>query len=277
MPVTIKPSTHGANPLRDIKYANSKCGRVEEWSMVTSSFRPTGDKWSPLPDGEGVFASSNGLVMAAAAAYAQHHYLVIRPEDVWHATTTQLQFYINGHAEELRHLFVSHQGKQELKIEVVDPYDVPLIAKHFETLLEEKDKELKEFWNNICTQHHETMCGGSEYYSGWITAFCFWQPEGQRTEYHDLVDQKSRMRVDPVLYDGVTYNSVDIETVPSGFAKVLVTILPISGPSIEAAFLAGCGRSLQVLRRSNHKRAQGLGYGATAAGVVHVRREGGCL
>lgn len=148
MPVTIKPSTHGANPLRDIKYANSATQilreadyayrSVEEWGVVTSSFRPTGDKSSPRPDGEGVFASSNGLVMAAAAAYAQHHYLVIRPEDVWHAITTQLQFYINGHAEELRHLFVSHQGKQELKIEVVDPYDVPLIAKYFETLLEEK-------------------------------------------------------------------------------------------------------------------------------------------
>ncbi|KAK8024731.1 hypothetical protein PG990_002554 [Apiospora arundinis] len=351
MPVTIKPSTHGANPLRDIKYANSATQilreadyayrSVEEWGVVTSSFRPTGDKSSPRPDGEGVFASSNGLVMAAAAAYAQHHYLVIRPEDVWHAITTQLQFYINGHAAELRHLFVSHQGKQELKIEVVDPYDVPLIAKHFETHLEEKvldpslpkwflpdfstttpdditvasivamgaysnffryfigvicglpsvtllgeradyekilqrldrlcefgqepsefcgqlrpilrrfvrtfdfpeEKELKEFWNNICTRHHETMCGGSEYYSGWITAFCFWQPEGQRTEYHDLVDREARMLLDPVparlMYDGVTYNSVDIETVPSGFAKVPVTILPISGPSFEAVFLAG--------------------------------------
>ena len=43
---------------------------------------------------------------------------MLRPDDVWLATLTQFNFYVNGHADEMRSMFVQHDGKAELSIEV---------------------------------------------------------------------------------------------------------------------------------------------------------------
>lgn len=37
--------------------------------------------------------------------------------------------------------------------------------------------EVKDFWNKIA--NHESQGSGSKYYSGWITAFCFWNDDGE--------------------------------------------------------------------------------------------------
>ncbi len=60
--------------------------------------------------------SSNGFVRAAVEAYSFHHHLLIRPEDIWFAILTQLNIYINHHAEELRGKFVAHTGKKDLEV-----------------------------------------------------------------------------------------------------------------------------------------------------------------
>jgi hypothetical protein len=60
--------------------------------------------------------SSNGFVCAVFDAYSQHHHLSIRPEDVWFTILSQLSFYINTHAEELRSSFVAHEGQKELVV-----------------------------------------------------------------------------------------------------------------------------------------------------------------
>jgi len=57
-----------------------------------------------------------GLVNVCTYAYNQHHHLVLRPDDVWIAILSQLSFYINAHAEELRHTFVAHEGKRQLVV-----------------------------------------------------------------------------------------------------------------------------------------------------------------
>lgn len=59
---------------------------------------------------------TNGLVNAIAYAYYEHIPLVIRPDDVWIAILTQLAFYTEVHAEELRDQLVAHQGKKEILI-----------------------------------------------------------------------------------------------------------------------------------------------------------------
>jgi len=47
-------------------------------------------------------------------AYNQHHHLRLRPDDIRFAILSQLGFYINAHAEDLRSLFVAHNEKKEL-------------------------------------------------------------------------------------------------------------------------------------------------------------------
>ncbi|KAH7111229.1 hypothetical protein EDB81DRAFT_671687 [Dactylonectria macrodidyma] len=78
--------------------------------IVDSSFG------SMSPD-DAIYPSENGFVWAVTHAYSHHHHLVLRPEDVWFAILVQLGFYMNAHAEELRHLFVDHEGMKELDVE----------------------------------------------------------------------------------------------------------------------------------------------------------------
>jgi hypothetical protein len=68
---------------------------------------------------EQIYPSHNGFVTAAVTAYGQHHHLTIRPEDVWFSILAQLGFYINAHAEDLRTVFVSHEGKEPLRVDEV--------------------------------------------------------------------------------------------------------------------------------------------------------------
>ncbi|EQC31919.1 hypothetical protein SDRG_10436 [Saprolegnia diclina VS20] len=63
-----------------------------------------------------VVHSKSGFVMGVVQAYSNHHNLVLRPDDIWLAIMTQFGLYVNGHAEDLRHLFVRHEGQKELNV-----------------------------------------------------------------------------------------------------------------------------------------------------------------
>jgi len=82
--------------------------------------RPTGKSCTIIQSskaGDDVcFEARQGLVSAICDAYNSHHELVLRPDDVWQAILTQLSFYVQAHAEELRERFVDFEGKKELTI-----------------------------------------------------------------------------------------------------------------------------------------------------------------
>ena len=59
----------------------------------------------------------NGFVYTVIEAYNNHRGLIVRPDDVWLAIMTQFSFFVNGHAEALRKVFVAHEGKRELVVE----------------------------------------------------------------------------------------------------------------------------------------------------------------
>lgn len=78
---------------------------------------------------------------------------MLRPDDIWLAILTQFNFYINADAEEMRHLFVAHEGKKELSI-MVSPSTSPYTETRLENfvpkmtcLIEEevKDKRFREW------------------------------------------------------------------------------------------------------------------------------------
>lgn len=75
-------------------------------------FGPSG---SPLA---GFIPKGNGLVHTITTAYNQHHALVLRPDDIWLCILTQFNLFVNGEgkAEQLRSVFVAHEGKKELAI-----------------------------------------------------------------------------------------------------------------------------------------------------------------
>ena len=337
MPVTIIPATHSASliglgrplsrPATDSRdLLNRACPRQGNKcvELLQSSF-DSNIKAAVQP-------SANGLVHGAIQAYNHHHHLRIRPEDVWFAIISQLSFYINCHAEELRDLFVAHQDKKELVVtfgsgtrrtvdfgvfaremsrlvqdNVVDPglreWVLPAFTtttrqddivasillmgvtqKYFDfrcvimcglpsvTLLGEKtdwelihrrldkletfgvettrfchllrpvlsrfvksfdepaSEDTLSFWQRIA----DYKCGGSgpSYYSGWITAFCFWNEDGE-----SLYAIPSRGG-ETLRLDDVAYHRIDTEKVPSGYTSVPVTV-DDNGDLFDAMMVAG--------------------------------------
>ena len=333
MPVTIIPATHSArliglsqpatNPRdllnRACPQEGNKC--VE---LLQSSF-DSNLKAAVQP-------SANGFVHGAIRAYNKHHHLQIRPEDIWFAIISQLSFYINCHAEELRELFVTHQGKKDLKVtfetgtrytidfgvfaeemsrlveeNVVDPklrewvmpafttttrqdnviasillmgvtqkyfnyicqmdcglpsvtllgektdweliyhrldkletFGVepsqfcnllrPVLSRFIKSFDEPASEDTVDFWQRIA--HYEWGGSGPAYYSGWITAFCFWDEDGK--SLHAIPSFYG----ETLRLDGVAYHRVDSEEVPPGYSSVPVTV-DDNGDVFDAMMVAG--------------------------------------
>ncbi|KAF2461868.1 hypothetical protein BDY21DRAFT_312603 [Lineolata rhizophorae] len=63
-----------------------------------------------------VHPSSDSFVRGALEAWAKHEHLVIRPDEVWFEILAQMNFYMAAHAEEIRDVFVSHEGRESIEV-----------------------------------------------------------------------------------------------------------------------------------------------------------------
>jgi len=85
--------------------------KLKNSHIIQNSFEGLCDSSPAIP-------AKNGFVDSVVKAYNGHFHLVIRPEDVWFSILVQVNIYINAHAEEMREMFVAHEGQKELKLEV---------------------------------------------------------------------------------------------------------------------------------------------------------------
>jgi hypothetical protein len=130
MSVTFRPSTVGFSPVQ-FQYASHVEGLVpgpiqrgKIGEIFQSSFVDGPKSWDRSPPDAiidlskvQVTSAGNGFVNSAVDAYNNHYHLVISPDDVWLSILLQFNLFVNAHAEELRHVFVAHEGKKELRIE----------------------------------------------------------------------------------------------------------------------------------------------------------------
>ena len=124
-------------------------------------------------------------------------------------------------------------------------------------------QDVKDFWNKIA--HHESRGSGPNYYSGWISAFCFWDEDGkilyensltksrkasgaddslQKAEHRQGTqgqlkspDDSERAPYDPeghVVYE----NRIDTSDVPAGYTSVPVK-LDDNGYLLMTTMIAG--------------------------------------
>ncbi|KAF9484824.1 hypothetical protein BDN70DRAFT_849120 [Pholiota conissans] len=155
MPVHFKVAPHDANKrkkFRSLETTDNLLAATWGWEqrrtrgtskcaeLLQTSYRDVLD----------VVAKANGFVDTVTEAYNMHYHLIIRPDDVWMAILSQLNFYVNAHAEELRHKFVEHEGKKKLTIEEVGTrysVDFGALAVRMTRLIDENvvDKELKDW------------------------------------------------------------------------------------------------------------------------------------
>lgn len=139
MPVTFYPSTNlvepicGHIPAADaenlLRSTTNRCGKLIQSSFESKGSRP-GDlsfvaahkspqelfdleKQAIHPVGHG-----HCFVDTAIMAYNNHHHLVIRPDDIWMSILSQFSLYVNANPEELRRLFVQHEGKKVLRLDM---------------------------------------------------------------------------------------------------------------------------------------------------------------
>ena len=91
--------------------------------LIRSSFSGPEAPGAPEAALTTVSPSTNGLVKGIFEAYSGHHHLILRPEDIWFAILSQFSFYVNAHAEELRSLFVAHEGQEEITVYAVGNID----------------------------------------------------------------------------------------------------------------------------------------------------------
>ncbi|KAJ8111039.1 hypothetical protein OPT61_g6265 [Boeremia exigua] len=146
MPVTIITASHASrlfvsDRARTTKELFKKVSRSEykqSKRIIQSSFSDEQLQQTHISP------SRNGLVYAAYNAYSMHHHLTIRPEDVWFAILSQLSFYINAHAEELRDHFVAHEGQEELTVfdvGSIHTVDFGAIARNMTEVIQKKVKD----------------------------------------------------------------------------------------------------------------------------------------
>lgn len=119
MPVTFQTSTQHPSIWRGDpaktgdELLHYSC--PDESSRCKKIFHSSFDK-HPLSPTKHITPDPNGFVNALFHAYSGHHHLTIRPDDVWTSILTQLNFYINAHADELRSFFVAHEDREELVV-----------------------------------------------------------------------------------------------------------------------------------------------------------------
>ncbi|RFU77067.1 hypothetical protein TARUN_5151 [Trichoderma arundinaceum] len=84
--------------------------------LLMSSFDDFGHEGIDAFANGTIYASSDSLVRGAIEAWGQHQSLILRPDEVWFEILAQLNFYMTAHAEDIRHLFVDFEGKEEIKV-----------------------------------------------------------------------------------------------------------------------------------------------------------------
>jgi hypothetical protein len=105
----------------------------------------------------------------------------------------------------------------------------------------------KSFWNNIA--HYSGRGSGARYWSGWITAFCFWNDKGECLRDHDSLLAKGGIGsmvksalpnwLDTTLrIDGQVFHKINSGSVPPARVSVPVTINEL-GTEYKARMVAG--------------------------------------
>jgi hypothetical protein len=80
---------------------------------------------------------------------------------------------------------------------------------------------------------HEDFGSQGTYLSGWITAFCFWDGQGNPLQH------RIEMPKDACDLGGVRYHRVDKEEIPGGYASLPVTMKNNDGTEFQAKMVAG--------------------------------------
>jgi hypothetical protein len=88
------------------------------------------------------------------------------------------------------------------------------------------------FWGKCV--HKQSMASGPTYMCGWVTAFCFWDADGESLYGQD----GPREELAGCNLYGVLFHKIDTDKVPNGYASVPVTVIN-GGTKYKTTMVAG--------------------------------------
>jgi hypothetical protein len=212
MPVSFQVTDHPSKPwtrdkvtsLQDLfaqtcSKESRESARIIQSSISASTF-----------SGSHITPSNNGFVKACWNAYSNHHHLTIRPDDIWFAILSQLNFYINANAESLRSHFVAHEGQKELVIIDVgniETVDFGVFARRMTGLIQEnvKDPDLRDWimptFSTTTVDDRTTaavlMMGSLQAYFKYTSMIMCGIPSvtllGERGDYEDILQRLDKL------------------------------------------------------------------------------------
>ena len=118
----------------------------------------------------------------------------------------------------------------------------PVISRFVKSFDEAASADIISFWQRIA--HYYNMGSGPSYYSGWITAFCFWDASGNSMynvpNYGDDPEKVAREKAHyPLLHlDGVSYHRFESDEVPPRYSSVSVKV-DDNSDEFDAMMVAG--------------------------------------
>ncbi|POR32698.1 Uncharacterized protein TPAR_07100 [Tolypocladium paradoxum] len=135
MPTTVRPQPGvlGVNNTKAVSTAQELLRQVsysDKYKRLLLTSFTNEERIVPYP---------NGFVYTVLRAWQQDLHLELRPDDVWLAILAQFSFFVNGHAEVLRRVFVAHEGKRSLVVDVrprsLDTVDMGAVAQELAALV----------------------------------------------------------------------------------------------------------------------------------------------
>ncbi|KAL7574166.1 hypothetical protein ACA910_014845 [Epithemia clementina (nom. ined.)] len=71
-----------------------------------------------------VHVGSDGFIMALMTAFAQHLPLILSPDHIWILISYAFAKHVDENAEQLRKIFVNHEGKKRLLVQTPDEFSI---------------------------------------------------------------------------------------------------------------------------------------------------------
>jgi len=138
----------------------------------------------------------------------------------------------------------------------------PVLQRIVNTIDDPVAKSTTDFWEKMIYQDDHFR--GTDRYFGWISAFCFWNRNGNPPDYR----RQTRRRADyhPLRLDGVEFHTINATTMVPGYASVPIIVKPKSNggkyPAVIGAGLVGMAakrlRSCNVIPVSEELRVDTL-------------------
>ncbi|THU86503.1 hypothetical protein K435DRAFT_683495 [Dendrothele bispora CBS 962.96] len=98
----------------------------------------------------------------------------------------------------------------------------PILTRFVRAFDDPNGQENIDFWNKVA--HYDSMGSGPTYLSGWITAFCAWNEDGQWIGNKPGKELRENEFAMELSLDDTRYHWLDSSEVPAGYASVDVKL-----------------------------------------------------